>query len=80
MFVTVLPKPDTNYYCSPKLNHTITFLGNLIYLPFSVFLSRSPSLSVSKSLSQSFIQPLNQLYYYFSPKLKHTITFIGNLT
>jgi len=26
MFVTVLPKPDTNYYCSPKLNHTITFI------------------------------------------------------
>jgi hypothetical protein len=27
MFITVLPKPDVNYVCAPKLNHTITFLG-----------------------------------------------------
>jgi len=26
MFVTVLPKPDSSYYCSPKLNHSITFI------------------------------------------------------
>lgn len=26
MFITVLPKPDVNYMCAPKLNHTITFL------------------------------------------------------
>jgi len=25
-YVTVLPKADPNYYCSPKLNHTITFV------------------------------------------------------
>jgi hypothetical protein len=29
MFITVLPKPDVNYVCAPKLNHTITFLGKI---------------------------------------------------
>ncbi|XP_023323244.1 phosphatidylcholine:ceramide cholinephosphotransferase 2 [Eurytemora carolleeae] len=28
MYITVLPKPDTTYYCSPKLNHSITFIDS----------------------------------------------------
>jgi len=25
MYITALPKPDVNYHCAPKLNHSITF-------------------------------------------------------
>jgi hypothetical protein len=48
MFITVLPKPDVNYMCAPKLNHTITFLGKIQFL-LQTFTMQSPERKESGS-------------------------------